>query len=345
MRTGLIKKSLLALLVSTIIIYFLGWKFIGSNNFIYLKIKELIPPAVKATLKQTLFVLPAMRSEVNYLKNRNKYLEFKNGYMAGMLRTQLGTAYGMWGRYFEFDRPKVDCPKSAKVILVTGQSNAGNYLFSKEYENKRHVNFFKGSCYVLDNPVFGATGGQASVAPAIASKLISQLPYIFLTTGWVGTSIKAWSDEGPRLSEYTNEELKDLQKHGHDLSAVIWIQGESDSIWMCDKDTPSCTTPKKRIDYIKYFDLMKSKILQDLKNKQNVKFVITQTSVCGNELARDETLNAQQLQLGKDKNTYVTEVTDSLGEEYRHDRCHFNALGVEAIAEEISSVLNDILPS
>ena len=90
---------------------------------------------------------------------------------------------------------------------------------------------------------------------------------------------------------------------------------------------------------------MKLKILQGLNNKQNVKFVVTKTSVCGFELARDETLNAQQLQLGKDKNTYVTEVTDSLGEEYRHDQCHFNALGVEAIAEEISSVLNDILPS
>ena len=87
---------------------------------------------------------------------------------------------------------------------------------------------------------------------------------------------------------------------------------------------------------------MKSNILQGLNNKQNVKFVITQTSICFNQ-PRDEKLNAKQLQLGKNKNTYVTEVTDSLGMEYRYDKCHLNELGVEATAEEISYVLNNIL--
>ena len=87
---------------------------------------------------------------------------------------------------------------------------------------------------------------------------------------------------------------------------------------------------------------MKTNILQGLSNKQNVKFVITQSSLCYTE-PRDEKLNAQQLLLGKDKNTYVTEVIDNLGHEYRYDKCHLNELGVEATAKEISSVLNDVL--
>ena len=53
----------------------------------------------------------------------------------------------------------------------------------------------------------------------------------------------------------------------------------------------------------------------------------------------------KQLQLGNDKNTYVTEVTDNLGMEYRYDKCHLNELGVEATAKEVSSVLNAVLDS
>jgi len=172
------------------------------------------------------------------------------------------------------------------------------------------------------------------VTPAIASKLASKSPYIFLATGWGGTYIAEWSQDKSILSDYTNKELQHLEKKGHKLSVVIWIQGENEAYR--DKDAST----KKH--YISHFNIMKSKFLRGLSNKQNVKFVITQTSRC-NEMPRDRQLNKQQLHLGKDKNSYVTEVTDNLGPEYRYDNCHLNELGVEATAEEISYVLNNIL--
>ena len=74
---------------------------------------------------------------------------------------------------------------------------------------------------------------------------------------------------------------------------------------------------------------MKSQILKGLKNKDDVKFIVTQTSICAIDQGRNKKLNAQQLQLGNDKNTYVTEVTDNLDQKYRYDGCHYNELGTE----------------
>jgi len=65
--------------------------------------------------------------------------------------------------------------------LVAGQSNAANHVSSFDYENNLHVNCFDLQCFPLRNPVLGATGSGSSVVPAIASKLTSKTPYIFLT--------------------------------------------------------------------------------------------------------------------------------------------------------------------
>ena len=214
--------------------------------------------------------------------------------------------------------------------MVTGQSNSANSSYSYEYENNLHVNYFNGNCYALKNPVLGATGtDMSSVIPAIASKLTSKTPYIFLATGWGATSIRNWSPDNNELSSYTNYHLKELEKLGSKLSAVIWIQGEDDA-------------HTGITDYKSHFYKMKTEILQGLSIEQNVKFLITQTSTCRSK-PRDRKLNKQQIELGNDKNTYVTEVTDSLDDGFRYDGCHFNELGIEAIAEEISSVLNNVL--
>ena len=374
------KIILFVVLLSTVLIVF-GWRAIGEqHDGFHLQVKAIVPEFMKPILRDTLFLVPSLRArhraavhdfethinnlaeqnkvlekdqvildllraekidsdkEIKKLKAENRVLDRKYWLMNRVLRDKFKFELGVWERYIDFDRQKVPCPKSANVILVTGQSNSGNFLHSRKYENKLHVNYSNGSCYVLDNPVLGAQDAKPfighdvfSIVPAIANKLASKLPYIFLATGW-GGPIKLWTQDESVLSNYTNNELKDLEKKGHSLSAVVWMQGESDSEMV----------EKKEMDYIHHFNKMKSNILRGLNSKQNVKFVITQSSKCFKN-PRGKKLNAQQLQLGKDKNTYVTEVTDNLGSEYRWDNCHLNELGVEATAEEISSVLNDIL--
>ena len=221
---------------------------------------------------ETCFRNESLKMHLKDVNRENKFWKRKDKVITGIIRNEMNmkNRHSAWERYFDFYRPIVPCPKSANVILVTGQSNSSNSVHSKKYENKLHVNYFNGSCFALDNPVFGADDNKGSVVPAIASKLVSKTPYIFLATGWGGTSIKDWDEDKTILSNYTNNALKDLEKKEHNLSAVVWIQGESDSIF----------TTGQEIDYISYFNKMKSNILQGLNNKQNIKFVITQSTRC-----------------------------------------------------------------
>ena len=327
----------LLLILTVSIIYFLSLKMFDTRND---EFTNFVPSNIKHFLRKVIYV-PVLLAEKNELENlynivlsRNKDLGIYNRglkFMTPHLRSL--KEEDNWlpeFRQYNIDRQRVPCPKSADVILFAGQSNSANHVLSKKYEKKQHVNYFFGSCYVLESPVLGATGNHSSVVPSIASKLTSKLPYIFLTTGWAGSSIRDWGGENSYLSRYTNIELKDLERHGNNLIAVIWIQGENDNKDIVDYYNPN-------------FTAMKSQILKGLKNKDDVKFIVTQSSICAIDQDRNMKLNAKQLQLGNDKNTYVTEVTDNLDQKYRYDGCHYNELGTEKIAEEISSLLNNIL--
>ena len=179
----------------------------------------------------------------------------------------------------------------------------------------------------MSNPVLGANGDKDSVAPAIAAKLKSKKPYIFLTNGWGGTSIYDWSHPNSMLVKYVKRNLKDLLKI-HRLKYLIWIQGESDN--------------NTDVDYIKEFNIFRKNLLSGISNKQlqEAKWIITQTSICGSK--RDYILNAQQKKLAQRDKIYVTKVTDSLDVNYRFDNCHFNKFGTEEIAIEISKIINKL---
>ncbi|MBT5631230.1 MAG: hypothetical protein HOH38_04760 [Nitrospinaceae bacterium] len=331
MRKNIIKICLSVFLV-LIYMYTLSWMSIGSNNF-YMRVKQVLPYSLTHFPLLSIILFRACNPKYNGLACQVDSLrEFiRNRFISNNINpTNIpfhNALFGRWYSNLRFDKKKVPCPKSANVILVAGQSNSANHVRSLEYKNTSHVNYLNGNCYVLDNPVLGASGDQASVVPAIASKLNANKPYIFLVTGFGASSITHWSSDGSGLSMYTNKHLLDLEKHGHVLSVVIWIQGEADN--------------GRYIDYLSHFSNMKSNMLRGLSSKQNVKFVVTQTSRCHHE--RDKKLNEQQLQLGNDKNVYVTEVTDNLDNSFRFDGCHFNELGTEAVATAISSALNNIL--
>ena len=140
-----------------------------------------------------------------------------------------------------------------------------------------------------------------------------------------------------KLSSDTNKSLKKLGDRGYPLKAVVWIQGEEDN-----KIHRLKINKSTNFDYKKSFNSMKSKILKGLQNKKDVKFIITQTSICENEI--DNNLNYIKRNIAnEDENIFLTEGTDNLGNKFRYDRCHFNQAGTEEISNEISLLLNNIL--
>ena len=219
----------------------------------------------------------------------------------------------------------INVTSNKDIIVLFGQSNSANSVISKEYSKSKHLNYFNKKFYPLSNPALGANGDKDSVAPAIAAKLQSKNPYIFLTNGWGGTSIYDWSHPNSMLVKYVKKNLKELLKK-HQLRYLIWIQGESDN--------------NTDVDYIKEFNIFRKNLLSDFsfEKLKDIKWIITQTSICGNE--RDYILNNQQKKLAERHKVYVTNVTDNLDINYRFDECHFNKFGTEEIANEIAKIIN-----
>ena len=221
----------------------------------------------------------------------------------------------------------INVTSNKDIIVLFGQSNSANSVISKEYSKSKHLNYFNKKFYHLSNPVLGADGDKDSVAPAIAAKLKSKKPYIFLTNGWGGTSIYDWSHPDSMLVKYVKKNLKDLLKI-HRLKYLIWIQGESDN--------------NTDVDYIKEFNIFRNNLFSGILDKkiQDAKWIITQTSFCGNK--RDYVLNNQQKKLAQRDKVYVTKVTDNLDINYRFDNCHFNKFGTEEISIEIAKIINKL---
>ena len=252
-----------------------------------------------------------------------------------MLKKRRKTAQSKKGKKFpsreriqpDKNKTRVDVSSKRDIIILFGQSNSANSVLSNEYFRSKHLNYFNKKFYRLSNPVLGANGDKDSVAPAIAAKLKSKKPYIFLTNGWGGTSIYDWSHPNSMLVKYIKRNLKDLLKI-HRLKYLIWIQGESDN--------------NTDVDYIKEFNIFRDNLFSGISNKQlqKAKWIITQTSICGNK--RDHVLNAQQKKLAQKDKVYITKVTDSLDINYRFDDCHFNKFGTEKIAIEISKIINKL---
>ena len=252
-----------------------------------------------------------------------------------MLKKRRKTAQSKKGKKFpsreriqpDRNKTRVDVSSKRDIIILFGQSNSANSVLSNEYFRSKHLNYFNKKFYRLSNPVLGANGDKDSVAPAIAAKLKSKKPYIFLTNGWGGTSIYDWSHPNSMLVKYIKRNLKDLLKI-HRLKYLIWIQGESDN--------------NTDVDYIREFNIFRDNLFSGISNKQlqKAKWIITQTSICGNK--RDHVLNAQQKKLAQRDKVYITKVTDSLDINYRFDDCHFNKFGTEEIAIEISKIINKL---
>ena len=87
---------------------------------------------------------------------------------------------------------------------------------------------------------------------------------------------------------------------------------------------------------------MFNNITNDLKNKDNINLIITQTSRCFDQ--DDPKLRKVQKKISMIRNKSIQVInTDKLGNEFRYDRCHYNQKGIEKISFEISKIIKKSL--
>jgi peptidoglycan/LPS O-acetylase OafA/YrhL len=137
------------------------------------------------------------------------------------------------------DAAKVSCRmggsnESPVVLLVLGQSNAGNHGELRVEEHSSSNNgvriFFRGNCYFANDPLPGATGEGGSIWARLAKDLEHDMPsrHVIVAPLAVGsTSIATWTASGPLRNEL-DRLVAGLFAQNLRPTAVLWQQGETD---------------------------------------------------------------------------------------------------------------------
>jgi hypothetical protein len=230
-------------------------------------------------------------------------------------------------------RAPVDCSPAitlsdTAVLLVLGQSNAGNFgdaRYTAQCSNAQ--NFYQGQFYPLADPLHGANGDGGSVWSRLGDMLIANglsKKVIIAPASVGGTYIEQWKPGG-ELNHLITETIESLRSKGLTITHVLWHQGEANNTGLNPGVPPAENAAHYRDCFLA--------IVQQLRSLQvDAPVFIAVATRCGN-LVPDEELQRVQRELAVDSlGIFNGPDTDLLGSAYRYDDCHFNELGLEVHA-------------
>ena len=126
---------------------------------------------------------------------------------------------------------------SARVLLVLGQSNAGNHGAEDgpaTVPGPGPLQVFTGSgCQPAGDPVPGGTGRHASIWSSLSAALAQRgdaRPVVLALLAVDGTRIADWTRPGSPLVNRLDQLLAQMQAAGVRPEAVLWQQGEADAL-------------------------------------------------------------------------------------------------------------------
>lgn len=130
----------------------------------------------------------------------------------------------------------VPCPPqspSTAVILVLGQSNAGNHgesLAERPAPSGKVLNWHQGRCSVAASPLLGATGQGGEPWSLLAEKLVTANrgidTVVIAPIAVMGSGIARWVPGGD-IDQVLVQDVRALQSI-YRTTHVLWVQGETD---------------------------------------------------------------------------------------------------------------------
>ncbi|HYZ49150.1 MAG TPA: sialate O-acetylesterase [Sphingomonas sp.] len=205
----------------------------------------------------------------------------------------------------------IACPKHAQVVLIAGQSNAASHGESKGKFTPNVVNYYQGKCYAARDPLLGATGRNGSVW----SRLAWRGPVVLAPVAIGQTRLSSWAPGG-RLWPRITESIDELESLGLPVNYVIWHQGEADA--------------EEATDPVVYRQALE-RLIRSIKARAKTATVIVSPGTYCLGLSSPAIVAAQRAG-ARDAGALIGPETDLLGSAYRHDGCHFNNAGLEAVA-------------
>jgi hypothetical protein len=209
------------------------------------------------------------------------------------------------------------------VFVTAGQSNSANFGQVRQTAKDDRVVYCDGKAYTpAHDPIPGGFGGGGTPWPLLGDLLAKQwnVPVCFRSSTLTYTPVALWLPDA-KHNQYPTlvERVKQFGPHG--VRAVLWHQGESDSL--------AKTTAEQYRDRL-------TQVIQSLRKDvgYGVDWFVAQASFhpgCGKP--QQEPVAEGQKLLWESKVVFAGPITDDLlGKEYRSDGVHFTEKGLQVHA-------------
>jgi hypothetical protein len=218
----------------------------------------------------------------------------------------------------------VDSIAKPLVLLVLGQSNAGNHGQDAEppvhrQAQKAHV-FVGEGCQSATDPLPGATGNGASIwsrLPAHLQRLGVQRPVVLAILAVDASSIAEWTDSPSALKLRLDKVLDQLGQAQLVPDFVLWQQGEADA-----------KLGTSTVTYADAFAQLRQRIRAA---GVNGPLLLARSTMCHGADGRLVRAALEQL-AAQHQDVRLGPDTDLLAGSHRHAGCHFSDSGLDAAA-------------
>jgi len=227
--------------------------------------------------------------------------------------------------------PEISCAELAKtrplVLLVLGQSNAGNHGAGPEPASEPINLIAEGKCVRSRDPLPGATGRGGSIWSRLPHQLAERTgnrQIVLSVLAVDATSIADWTDPRGPLKNLLSDKIASMVKLGLPPSVILWQQGEADA-W-------------KTLPDGYYLDgLMKLSTLLD-RTGTGVPILLAYSTICGK--GPDQRIRlAMDLAKAANSRFRPGPDTDSLAGPFFRDGCHMTTAGLESAARMWASAI------
>ncbi len=119
-----------------------------------------------------------------------------------------------------------------RVLLVLGQSNAGNHGQAGGSGAAVPVISAAGTCHLTADPLPGGTGRGGSIwshLPAALANLPASRPVVFSLLAVESTTLDDWGDTSGPLAPLLTDTVRAMREAGLMPELVLWQQGEADA--------------------------------------------------------------------------------------------------------------------
>jgi len=233
-------------------------------------------------------------------------------------------------------RQPVNCPsENALVFLSMGQAGSANYIssYGERDERRSAYQFFNGECFLIEDPMLGATGVGGSLWSSLAQDISESTgrAVVFIASGAGGSSLTDWIRDDSVYFERTKHQIDLAKELGYRVKLAFWYNGA--------REAELGTTAN---EYVERFNQLIEKFDSLFNDGASNHWVVFQTSKCWSD-GSARVLKGQALAATTNERVFLGPNTDAYSDRYRYDGCHLNDNAKVLINTQLKMIIHSML--